>query len=69
MLQNLSYRYYSLYNIIKRIGFELINYAINLNIVSFSVIFIEFNYVFLSNNCYFESIKLIFFSKKNGLHI
>ena len=50
MLQNLSYRYYSLYSIIKCLGFELIHYAINLNIVSFSMIFIEFDYMFLSNN-------------------
>lgn len=42
MLQNLSLMYYSQYSIIKFVGIELIYYAINLYIVSFSMVFIEF---------------------------
>ena len=35
-------------SIIKYIGFESIYYAINLNVVSFFMIFDDFNYIFLS---------------------
>ena len=39
MLQNLSHKYYSHYIIIKFVGFELIYYVINFNVVSSSLIF------------------------------
>ena len=47
---------------IKCVGFEPIHYAINLNVVSSSIVFSGFDYVFLSTYCYFESIKLFFLS-------
>ena len=43
MLQNWSYMYYSHHRIIKCVGFKLICCAINLNVVSFSRIFSEFD--------------------------
>ena len=46
MLQNLSHKYYSHYIIIKFVGFELIYYVINFNIVSSSMIFSDLVYVF-----------------------
>ena len=50
MLQNLSHRYFSYYSIIKFVSFELIYYAINLGVISSSMIFNEFVYVFLYIN-------------------
>ena len=41
MLNNLSLMNYNQYNIIKFIGFKLIYYVINLDIISFSIVFIE----------------------------
>ena len=41
MLNNLSLMNYSQYNIIKFIGFKPIYCAINLDIISFSIVFIE----------------------------
>ena len=41
MLNNLSFMNYNQYNIIKFIGFKLIYYVINLDIISFSIVFIE----------------------------
>ena len=47
---------------IKFIGFEPIHYAIKLDVVSSSMIFNDFDYMF--HRCIkFESIKLFFFSK------
>ena len=47
ILQNLSHKC-SNHNInIKYVDFEFIHYAINLNIASSTMIFNEFNYVFL----------------------
>ena len=41
MLNNLSFMNYNQYNIIKFICFKLIYYVINLDIISFSIVFIE----------------------------
>ena len=41
MLNNLSFMNYNQYNIIKFIGFKLIYYVIKLDIISFSIVFIE----------------------------
>ena len=41
MLNNLSFMNYNQYNIIKFIVFKLIYYVINLDIISFSIVFIE----------------------------
>ena len=49
---------------IKCIGFEPIHYAISLDVVSFFMIFSDFDFMFLSMYCYFELIKLFFSSKK-----
>ena len=58
MLQNWNHRYSSHNSNIKcvgstiiYIGFELIHYAINLDIVSSSMVFTDFNYMFLSMYC------------------
>ena len=52
MLQNLNHKYYShninikyIESIIKCIDFEPIHYVINLNVVSSSIIFSDFNYI------------------------
>ena len=45
MLQ--SHMYFIQYCIIKCVGFETIHYIINLDVVSFSIVFSEFNYLFL----------------------
>ena len=49
MLQNWNHRYSSHYRIIKYVGFEPIIYVINLDAMSFSKVFIEFDSMFLSN--------------------
>ena len=49
---------------IKYIDFELIHCVINLDVVSLFMVFSDFDYMFLSMYCYFESIKLFFSSKK-----
>ena len=58
ILQNLSYMYSSHNNnikcvgsTIKRVGFESINYAINLDIVSSFMVFNDFDSMFLSMYC------------------
>ena len=51
---------------IKYIGFESIHYVINLGVISSFIVFNDFDYMFLSNYCYFESIKLFFSSKKKN---
>ena len=58
MLQNLNNRYSShdskikyIGSTIKCIGFELIRYAINLNVISSSVVFSDFDSIFLSMYC------------------
>ena len=57
--------YFSRYRIIKCVSFELIHYVINLDDVSFSKIFNEFDFVFLSNILLvLNSIKLSLFSKQ-----
>ena len=70
MLYNLNYRYYSNDSKIKcvsstilYIGFDLIQYVINLDVVSFSMVFNDFDFMFLSMYCWFESINLFFSSK------
>ena len=45
MLQ--SHIYSSHYSIINYVGFEPIYYIINLNVVSFYIVFNEFDYIFL----------------------
>ena len=69
MLKNWKHRYSSQY-IIKFVGFMSIYYAINLDIVSSCMVF-SYLYLDLSIYCKFESIILIFFSKKkkNRTHI
>ena len=63
MLKNWSHGYSSHY-IIKFIGFILIYYVINLNIVSSFMIFSNlYIYWIYSIYCKFESIKLFFFLK------
>ena len=52
-------------SIIKCIDFEFIHYASNLDIVLSFMIFRDFDYMFLSMYCQFESMKLFFFFKKN----
>ena len=49
MMQNLSNGYFSHYNTIKYISFELIHYVNNLYVISSSMSFNEFDYMFLSN--------------------
>ena len=49
MLSNLNHIYYNPNMIIKYISFELIIYVINLNIISFSKSFNEFDLMFLWN--------------------
>ena len=51
ILQNWSQRYYSHYKIIKCVDFNSSNYAINLDIVSYSMVFSKIGYVFLSIYC------------------
>ena len=58
MLQNLNHRYSSHNNnikyvasIIKCIDFELIYYVINLNVVSYSIVFSDFDSIFISMYC------------------
>ena len=51
MLQNLSHRYSSHYSITKFVGFEPIYYAINLSVVSSSMIFIDLVFMFLLMYC------------------
>ena len=70
MLQNFNHEYSShnsnikcVGSIIKYIGFEPIHYFINLNVVSSSTVFRDFDYMFLLIYYKFESIKLIFSSK------
>ena len=67
MLQKLSHKYSSHNSnikcgnsTIKCRSFELIHYAINLDVVSSYIIFSNFDYMFLSIYCEFESIKLFF---------
>ena len=71
MLQNWSHTYYSYNSNIKYIGstikcinFKLIHYAIDLDVVSLFMVFNDFDSMFLSMSCYFESMKLFFFLKK-----
>ena len=45
---NLSHKYFSYYSIIKFVDLELIYYAINMDVVSFFILFKEFVFVFLS---------------------
>ena len=51
---------------IKCIGFEPNHCAINLNIVSFFMVFSNFDSMFLSMYYYFESMKLFFSSNNNN---
>ena len=62
MQQNWSHGYYSHNSnikyidiTIKYVGFKRIHYAINLDVISFFMIFSDFGYIFMS--MYFESIK------------
>ena len=65
ILKNLSYRYYSHY-IIKFIGFMLIYYTINLNIVS-SFMVLSNLYLGMLIYCMFESMSYFSFQKKKKL--
>ena len=47
MLKNWNHMYYSHHKIIKYIGFKSIHYAVNLDTQSSSIVFSEFDYVFL----------------------
>ena len=49
ILLNYSHMYYSYYSIIKYANFYSIHYDINLDVVLFSKVFSELDYVFLSN--------------------
>ena len=51
MLQNLSYEYYSHYNIIKFVGFEPIYYTIYLDVVSSFMLFSDLVIVILYMYC------------------
>ena len=58
MLQNLSHKYFSHNDNIKSVGstikyinFEPIHYTINLDVVSSFIVFMNFNYIFLSMSC------------------
>ena len=55
MVVNQSYRYYS-YTIIKFIDFEPNYYAINLDVVLFFIVFIEFIYLFISRYYFYSYI-------------
>ena len=44
---------------IKYVGFKSIHYTINLDIISFSIVFNDFNFIFLLMDCWFKSIKRI----------
>ena len=65
MLQNYSHKYFShnsnikyICSIIKCISFESIYYVINLDVVSLFMVFSDFDFMFFSMYCSFESIKL-----------
>ena len=49
MLHNFSHLYHNHYRILKYVGFELIHYVINSDVVSSFMIFSEFDYLLLSN--------------------
>ena len=56
MLQNLNHKYFSnnrnikyVGSTIKCIGFELIHHAINLNVIPFSMVFRDFNFMLFIN--------------------
>ena len=47
-------------------SFKSNHYAINLDVVTSFMLFSDFNSIFLSMYCYFESVKLLFFFKKKN---
>ena len=64
ILQNWSHINYNHNSNIKCVGFKSIYYAINLNTVLSFMVFSNFDYLFQSMYCFFESMKLFFSLKK-----
>ena len=66
MLQNYSHIYFNHNSIIKIVSFKSIYYIINLDTVSFSMIFNNLVYVFFINVSLILINKMIFFSEKTN---